>query len=329
MAGNIPGTRYKTSDFLSKFGNIAQTSQYRAHWAFPSGFNNQIRNKFSKVIRDEGSVLCNATSLPGSSLATHDVANDYYGVTQKSAYRRQFDNTIDLTFYIDANYQMLYLFEAWMEYIMPLQGTNLKSGNSYYRTHYPNHYRSSLYIHKFNKDDKKHYTKTDATEYSKSGDITYEFINAFPQNISSTTVSYNASANLEFTVTFAYDRYITDRTTIRKTGVGSQRSSSQAELSAPKDNPSNPNIPFNLAEGERYAGDNAFELAASGALGDGLGITQEKLINNSFDLGHLSGGTQATTGRNVNDSTKRLQDARDGAGSNTTVSNPPPVLELL
>ena len=57
MAGNVPGTRYKTSDFLSKFGNIAQSSQYRAHWAFPSGFNSQIKNKFSKVIRDEGSVL--------------------------------------------------------------------------------------------------------------------------------------------------------------------------------------------------------------------------------------------------------------------------------
>ena len=126
-----------------------------------------------------------ATSLPGSSIATHDV-KDFYGVTQKHAYARQFDGTIDLTFYIDSNYQMLYLFEFWMEFIMQLNGQNPRGGNSYFKASFPDDYRSSLYIYKFNKDH-------DSVLKEELGTMTYEFINAFPQNISSVGVSYDAS----------------------------------------------------------------------------------------------------------------------------------------
>lgn len=327
MAGNIPGTKYSTSDFLSKFGNLAQSSQYRAHWAFPNGFNSRIRSQFDRVILDEGSVLCKATSLPGSSIATHDVANDYYGVTQKSAYKRQFDNTIDLTFFIDSNYQMLYLFEAWMEYIMPLQGDNIKSGTVYYKAHYPNHYRSSLFIHKFNKDHDgvsgfRENARPAKYHYNRPGEITYEFINAFPQNISSTQVSYDASANLEFTVTFAYDRYITSRSTSISKGPGSIPSSRavQATKDQAKDNPSDP--------GTRWVGANSVwtdrnDNVIAPFAGDGwdpIGPKWgEKLVNNPvFDF---SSSTEATKGGNNNDSTQQLKDARDGVGSNTTVAS--------
>ena len=34
----------------------------------------------------------------------------FYGVTQKSAYARAFDGTIDLTFYIDSEYNIMYMF---------------------------------------------------------------------------------------------------------------------------------------------------------------------------------------------------------------------------
>ncbi len=327
MAGNIPGTKYSTSDFLSKFGNIAQSSQYRAHWAFPRGFNALIKSQFDKVILDEGSVLCKATSLPGSSLATHDINDDYYGVTQKSAYRRQFDNSIDLTFYIDSNYQMLYLFEAWMEYIMPLQGQNLKSGNVYYKAHYPNHYRSSLFIHKFNKDRNgvsgyRENARPATFNYNTPGEITYEFINAFPQNISSTVVSYDASANLEFTVTFAYDRYITDRSSMKfaepATIAGSK--APQATKDQAKDNPSDPSTRW---VGANSAWTNRDDEVIAPFAGDGwdpIGKKWgEKLINEPII--NFNTPTQATKGGNTNDSTQQLKDARDGVGTNTTVSN--------
>ena len=238
MAGNIPGTKYSTSSFLSKFGTIAQTSQYRAHWAWPSKMGRR-----SGLVWNEGSVLCKATSLPGSSLATHDVAHDFYGITQKSVYKRQFDNTIDLTFYIDSHYEMLYNFEAWMEFIMPMMGNKVESVNNYYKANYPEDYRTSLYIAKFNKDESVPVATTGPTV---RGHIEYTFVNAFPQNISSTQVSYDSSQNLEFTVTFAYDRYITDRTSTAGKGsaFGHNRSDAEWKMDEAlkdvwKDNPSN------------------------------------------------------------------------------------------
>ena len=42
------------------------------------------------------------THLPGSNLATLETTNTYHGVTQRHAYRRVYDDRIDLTFYVDA-----------------------------------------------------------------------------------------------------------------------------------------------------------------------------------------------------------------------------------
>tara|TARA_A100001515_G_scaffold52165_1_gene41186 strand:+ start:174 stop:1007 length:834 start_codon:yes stop_codon:yes gene_type:complete len=233
MAGNIPGTRYSTKDFINKFGNLAQSSQYRSHIVLPSQVQSFLQSKriFSREILSETGVLCKATSLPGSSLATHDV-KDFYGVTQKHAYARQFDGTIDLTFYIDSNYQMLYLFEFWMEFIMQLNGQNPRSGNSYYKASFPDEYRSSLFVYKFNKD------QDSFLQGQERGSITYEFINAFPQNISSVGVSYDASNVLEFTVTFAYERYITDRSGIFRPQIESSNNQATKSAPDPEDNPS-------------------------------------------------------------------------------------------
>ena len=46
-------------------------------------------------------------TLPGSSLTTHEVNNDYHGVTEKMSYRRMYDDTIGLTFYVDRNYKVI------------------------------------------------------------------------------------------------------------------------------------------------------------------------------------------------------------------------------
>ena len=241
MAGNIPGTRYSTSKFLNRFGNLAQSSQYRSHIAFNQNiFNALVANRVPRFLLSEAGMLCKATSLPGSQISTHDV-RDFYGVVQKSAYMRQFDNTIDLTFYVDSNYQIMYMFEAWMEYIMPLVGNNPKASTSSFVANYPDNYKCDLYLYKFNKD-------TDApwrvvNPLTPKGSIVYSFINVFPQNISSADVSYDPSQNLEFTVTFSYERYVTNKTGIRNPGNLGQDSfagRSQPLKDTSRDNPSNP-----------------------------------------------------------------------------------------
>ena len=255
MAGNIPGTRYSTQDFLSKFGNIAQSSQYRVHWQWPTEVSSYLRaQKIPNILMNEGSVLCKATSLPGSSLATHDASTEFYGVTQKSAYRRQFDGSIDLTFYIDSDYGMLYMFEGWLEYIMQMQcdSGDPNSPGVTYTASYPDSYRCLLFLHKFNKDvigkprpnARKDGWYNDDPKGTNASSITYTFIEAFPQNISSTSVSYDPSQNLEFTVSFAYTRYITDRSLSWNGGTSGSVDvgRNQATKSSPIDNPSNPNF---------------------------------------------------------------------------------------
>ena len=310
MAGNIPGTKYSTSDFLSKFGNIAQSSQYRVHWAWPTDVQRHLSaQKIPYILMNEGSVLCKATSLPGSSLSTHDVANDYYGVTQKSAYRRQFDGSIDLTFYIDSDYGMLYMFEGWLEYIMQMQcdSGDPNSKGVTYTASYPDSYRCLLYLHKFNKDNqgvpssRRGVHGAAANVYGKPGNIIYTFVEAFPQNISSTSVSYDPSQNLEFTVSFAYTRYITSRSVSWNGGTSGRVDTrrNQAIKSSPIDNPSSPDFKNRMQsalnhietwrdiEGENY----------------GVPITDSPYNRSLINQQTGEGGqlNQAVKGQNVND----------------------------
>ena len=327
MAGNIPGTKYSTKDFLTKFGNIAQTSQYRAHIVFPPAVRAELAaSQIDTNLLNEIGVLCKATSLPGSSLSTHEVANDFYGVTQKHAYRRQFDNSIDLTFFIDKDYQTLYTFEGWMEYIMPLMGKNVKGGGSYFQAQYPDSYRTELYLHKFNKDHDgvdgfAENARPVKYSYGRPGEIVYTFLGAFPQNISSAVVSYDPSSNLEFTVTFAYERYITDKTGIMMPKISApDAGGSQPTLSAPKDNPSRPEGWKRWAAGVGdYLTRNAFDLDKRGTMADGAGRLKNNMLNRSIDFLHGM-QSEATKGQNTNDSTQQINDARDGVGSNTTVA---------
>ena len=94
----------------------------------------------------------------------------------------------------------------------------------YYSAQFPENYRAELYLYKFNKDHDgvdgfRENAKPAKFNYGKPGDIVYTFIGAFPQNISSAALSYEPSSNLEYPVTFAYERYITDRT-MSKNGGG-------------------------------------------------------------------------------------------------------------
>ena len=80
-------------------------------------------------------------SLPGSSLATLELTNDHHGVTEKHAYRRIFEDRIDLTFYVDANgYLPIKFFETWMSEIMNEDPDDARSSNYFYRSKYPDDY---------------------------------------------------------------------------------------------------------------------------------------------------------------------------------------------
>ena len=205
MAGPSPNA-LSISKIKSNLLNLAQTSVYQVKLQPPTDVQNflsQEGRNLSYILNGESiELLCSDTNLPGSSLATHDVTNDYPGVTEKFAYRRIYDETIDFTFYVDKDYKVIEFLDGWINYITG-QGTTFGNADyvdryRYYRMNYSNLYKTDgLYITKFEKDT--------------SNSMTYQFIGAFPINIVSMPVSYEASSILKCTASFSYIRYIRTR----------------------------------------------------------------------------------------------------------------------
>ena len=137
---------------------------------------------------------CTEASLPGSSFATHEINNDFTGVTERHVYRRQYDDRIDFTFYVDHDYKIIKFFETWMSWIVGEDQFTEQAKSQYsYRVKFPVDYKVDLFVQKFEKD---------LTTYAE-----YTFIGAYPISITSMPISYDSSQLLKCTVSFTYTRY--------------------------------------------------------------------------------------------------------------------------
>ena len=205
MAGPRPN-KISTSAIKSRLLNLAQTSVYRVKIQPPLSVNNFLEGQGRGFSYQTGGgdleLLCSETSLPGSTLATHDKTSDYAGVTEKFAYRRIYDETIDMNFYVDKNYNVIEFFEGWMDYISGVgrvgRRSDFKNTAIGYRMSYPKEYKTNIYLTKFEKDQ-------------QNRALAYTFVDAFPITINSSPVSYNASDIMRFNVSFSYVRYVRER----------------------------------------------------------------------------------------------------------------------
>ena len=177
----------------------ALTSHYAAYFNVAEilgkdGARNFFNNRQAIIDGEILSLSCSEASLPGSSLATHEINNDFTGVTERHVYRRQYDDRIDFTFYIDHDYKVLKFFETWMSWIVGEdQFTEQAKPNYSYRVKFPDQYKVNIHIQKFEKD---------LVNY-----LEYTFIGAYPISIASIPVSYDSSQLLKCTVSFTYTRY--------------------------------------------------------------------------------------------------------------------------
>jgi len=125
-------------------------------------------------------------------------------VTEKMAYRRIYDDSIDLTFYVDHNYKVIDYLNSWMNYVVGegsfLSNDQYKDLTSFYRMNWPKDYRCDIFLTKFEKDY--------GTRGGSNKTLKYQFIGAFPTNLVSIPVSYEGSDLLKATVSFTYLRYV-------------------------------------------------------------------------------------------------------------------------
>lgn len=192
-----------TDDFVANFSRVAQTSQYKVEFRGVERLTELSRylakrDVDQKFISRELGEYCRTAALPGSQLGTFDAGDQFPGVTQQFAYRRIFPQ-FELTFYVDYEYKVQKFFELWQEYIMSgsnaADGMSFDQNNYFYRVKYPEEYKCErVRLIKFDRD------------YDNR--IEYNFMNAFPVNINSTQVSYDASRVLQVSVRFAYERYV-------------------------------------------------------------------------------------------------------------------------
>ena len=193
------------SDIKSNLLNVSQTSYYLLSLSIPLNVKDAIA--LGEIDQERVELLCSNANLPGSSLATHEVTNDYHGVTERMAYRRIYDETFNTTFYVDRGYNVIKAFEGWINYI---SGVNNKKFDDPYvnaRYQYPggtNGYKQDIYLTKFEKDvsfsSKKVSFKNDTM-------LDYSFIQAFPISITAMPVSYDAPDLLKCSVNFSFMRY--------------------------------------------------------------------------------------------------------------------------
>ena len=162
--------------------------------------------------------MCNETTLPGVSLSMAEEIGSRQGVVERFPIRRDFPE-ISMTFYVDAEYGIIRLFEEWMNFINPLYSTegrleraNPRGGvgqfadNQFFRFRYPKTYKRDIAITKFERDifidpNTRGVTRTPSM-------LTYKFINAFPTNVTALPVTYEGSTITKTTVSFNYDRYV-------------------------------------------------------------------------------------------------------------------------
>ena len=205
------------ADIKANLLHPALTSHFEVKIPIPKGFsdnpgylNNNGLAGFGGNKLDQLQLMCSEATLPGSNLATFDINDNFHGVTERHAYRRVYDDRIDLTFYVNAdNYMPIRYFEIWMKYIagesVSPGGGKLSSRDPsyFYRVNYPDKYMATgLQVIKFER------TGDTKNERYISKPLIYEFINSYPVSVASMPVSYDSSSLLKCSVSLSYIRYL-------------------------------------------------------------------------------------------------------------------------
>jgi len=157
-----------------------------------------------KGFQEKMSLLCTQAEIPGTSYVPSSAIGHRQGIQEEFPNLRNFP-PLNLSFYCDADHVILEVLETWMTYINPIQ-TGSRQANAYSRFNYPEEYKETIHITKFERDT----FIRESRNASYQSDITmYEFVNVWPSDLTSMRVAYGYSNVLKCTIQFAYDRFFT------------------------------------------------------------------------------------------------------------------------
>jgi len=206
---SVPKAEKKVlADLKTSILRPALTSHFQC-WFYPPASVRAFLAAWGESQQDERwSLACSEAALPATSLATHQMSNDFTGITERHVYRRQYNDTSSFTFYVDSDYKIINFFERWIGFIVNegdatgYLNQDKNANNYFYRVRFPqgdpddtsySGYQTSIYIKKFEKD------------YNRI--LEYKFLQAYPISIDSMPVTYDTSQLLKCTVNFNFSRY--------------------------------------------------------------------------------------------------------------------------
>lgn len=210
-------TAYK-SNFLNNLGSPALSNTYKValqlaqtgpETSAGASLNSWLTSAgvFLGNTPDRFDFLCAEAMIPGTTFQTYQELGSRQGVQEAFPMRREYTD-MAMSFYVSSDYQILRLFQEWINFANPVyNGANgtPKSGspggypsaiarNGYHRFRYPDYYKRNISITKFERNIKE--------------SITYTFSNAFPITVKSIPLSYEGAQLLQVGVEFKYDRYV-------------------------------------------------------------------------------------------------------------------------
>ena len=212
------------------FGNLSLTSQFKVSLhltnidAGGSGLMDWLR-KSNVITADQTKnyvydFYCAEAVIPGVQFDVTEEMGSRQGTIERFPTRRIFPE-FTMTFYVDAEYNLIRLFEEWMNYINPLYaGTGIlppsprgqgdgagKDKTDFFRFRYPDDYKRIISITKF----ERNFDSSDPKNIKFPPHLTYRMIEAFPTNITAMPLTYEGSQIVKTTVTFQYIRYVMEK----------------------------------------------------------------------------------------------------------------------
>jgi len=253
------------------FGNLSLTSQFKVNMFLGAATDAKgedqdlvsylkscgITNSSSKTFTYD--FMCAEAVLPGATFDVGEESGSRQGIIERFPNRRVYSD-FNLTFYVDNEYNIIRLFEEWMNFINPIYRTStngssirqpasprgqvgFEDANNYFRFKYPNQYKRIISITKFERDFLVNPNDPDSPTKNQNL-LTYQFIDAFPTNITALPLSYEGSTITKTTINFSYTRY----TTLKHTGVEITPNTSSST------NPANPDQPKSTTNSNQYYG---------------------------------------------------------------------------
>jgi hypothetical protein len=221
------------------FGYLSLTSQFKVSmhltnvdtpgselmsWLKNSGVINNPEVKGNRTNPFIYDFYCAEAVIPGISFDVTEEMGSRQGTIERFPTRRIFPE-FTMTFYVDRDYNLIRLFEEWMNYINPLYGDidtdagllppdsrgqgggPAKDKRNFFRFRYPDEYRRIISLTKFERD----FDTRKKNNIKFPPHLTYRMLEAFPTNITAMPLTYEGSQIVKTTVTFQYTRYVMEK----------------------------------------------------------------------------------------------------------------------